>query len=85
MQDRFASDPALGRIPTWDGSGDGYSEASYFASLIRILHPYSVMRLLALVPENLQADVAWQYGAMVDSGWAGEEEFSACARQNRHS
>lgn len=83
MQGRFASDPALSRIPTWDGSGDGYSEASYFASLIRILHPYSVMRLLALVPDNLQTDVSWEYGAMVVNGWAGEEAFTACARRKQ--
>lgn len=83
MQGRFASDPAVSRIPTWDGSGDGYSEASYFASLIRILHPYSVMRLLALVPDNLQTDVSWEYGAMVVNGWAGEEAFTACARRKQ--
>jgi len=83
MQGRFASDPAFGRIPTREGSGDEYSEASYFASLIRILHPYSLMRLLALVPENLPMDVIWQYGEMVDSGWAHEEEFAACARREQ--
>lgn len=83
MRARFASDDAVSRIPETEASGDGYSEASYFGSLIRILHPYSVLRVLALVPENLKADVVWHYGPMVDSGWADEEEFAACARREQ--
>jgi hypothetical protein len=83
MQARFAKDPALGRIPQNDGSGDGYSEADYFGSLVRILDPYSVMRALALAPENLDTEVAWDYGPMVGSGWADEEEFAACARRQQ--
>lgn len=83
MQARFANDPALGRIPGTDGSGDGYSEASYFGSLIRILHPYSVIRALALVPANLDVEVAWDYGLLIGSGWAHEEEFAPCARRRQ--
>lgn len=83
MQARFADDPALGRIPQIDGSGNGYSEADYFGSLVRILHPYSVMRALALAPENLDTDVAWNYGPMVGRGWATEDEFAACARRQQ--
>jgi hypothetical protein len=83
MRARFANDPALGRIPTTEGSGDGYSEASYFGSLIRILDPYSVMRALALVPANLDVEVAWDYGRLVGTGWAQEEQFAPCARRHQ--
>lgn len=83
MRSRFAGDPALGRIPETDVSGDGYSEADYFGSLIRVLHPYSVMRALALVPANLDVEVAWDYGLLVGSGWAKDEEFAPCARRQQ--
>jgi hypothetical protein len=83
LRARFISDPAFGRIPQNDGSDQGYSEASYFGSLIGILHPYSVMRALALVAANLDAEVAWDYGPMVTSGWVSEEEFAPCVRRHQ--
>jgi hypothetical protein len=83
IRERFARDAALGRIPKNDESGTGYSEASYFGSLVCILDPYSVMRALALVPENLDAEVAWDYGPMIGSGWSTEDEFAPCARRHQ--
>lgn len=80
---RFANDPALGCIPTNEGSGDGFSEADYFGSLVRILHPYSVMRALAMVPANLDVEVAWDYGLLVGSGWCEEEKFAPFARRSQ--
>lgn len=79
---RFTCDPAFHRIPNSEGAS-GYSEAGYFSSLIRILHPYSLMRLLALVPENLTSNIVWHYGLLVDNGWAKEEEFVPEARRNQ--
>lgn len=83
MRSRFANDSAFGRIPTNEGSGDGYSEADYFGSLVRILHPYSVMRALAMVPANLDVEVAWDYGLLVGNGWCDEGEFAPFARRNQ--
>ena len=79
---RFAGDPAIVRIPIIEHDF-GYSEATYFGGLISFLSVYSLLRLLALVPENLTADVVWHYGPIVDSGWVNEEAFFPCARRNQ--
>ena len=60
-----------------------YSERTYFASLIGFLHPYSILRLLALNITNLDADVVWQYGPLVVNGWANESEFVHGPRRNQ--
>lgn len=62
---------------------DSYSERSHFGSLISILHPYAVLRLLAENPKNLDVDVVWQYGPLVESGWATEGEFTPGARRTQ--
>ena len=62
---------------------DAYSERSYFGGLIGILHPYSVLRVLGENAENREADVIWQYGPLVESGWAAESEFTPGARRRQ--
>ena len=59
----------------------GYSEASYFGNLISILHPYFVLRLLAENSDNLDEYVIWEYGPLVDAGWASGSEFYPEARR----
>ena len=46
-----------------------------------ILHPYSVVRLLAEGKANENASVIWRYGPLVDAGWATEQEFIPDARR----
>jgi hypothetical protein len=58
-----------------------YSERSFFGELVNILHPYSVLRLLAEAKANEKAPVVWQYGPLVQAGWATEREFVAHARR----
>lgn len=82
IKSRYTLDPVFNRIPNIEGI-DGYSEVDCFGSLIRILHPYSIVRLLALVPENLTLDIVWHYGPLVDDGWAKEEEFKPGARREQ--
>ncbi|MGC2224356.1 MAG: HEPN/Toprim-associated domain-containing protein, partial [Methylocella sp.] len=60
-----------------------YSECSYFGGLIGILHPYSVLRILGENAKNREADVVWQYGPLVQSGWATEAEFTPGARRTQ--
>lgn len=55
-----------------------WSERSYFSSLLDFLHPYSVAWLLGQNPDNLDQMVTWQYGPLVNNGWANESEFVAC-------
>lgn len=82
VSEKFRADPTFDRIPNAYGA-DGYTEADYFGSLIDVLHPHAVLRLLALVPDNLNAEVLWHYGPMVDSGWADEAEFNPGARRHQ--
>jgi hypothetical protein len=58
-----------------------YSERSFFGALVNILHPYSVLRLLAEAKANEDASVVWQYGPLVQNGWATEVEFVPHARR----
>lgn len=80
----FKDEKTIARIPRSHGWDDtAWSERSYFGTLINILHPYSVLRLLALNEANLAADVEWQYGPLVESGWAHESEFVPNARRTQ--
>jgi len=79
---RFHRDQDAKRVPLGiDGERGGYSERNTFANLIGILHPYSILRLLSDVPENLEENVIWKYGPLVNAGWADVSEFSAGARR----
>lgn len=70
------------RIPTYDSYEiQAHSERSFFGALVDILHPYSVLRLLAEATANKEAPVVWQYGPLVQNGWATEREFVPCARR----
>ncbi|VWD52130.1 hypothetical protein BLA18110_07745 [Burkholderia lata] len=82
---RFASEPSVTLLPEGDPERDrsGYSERSHFGSLIGFLHPYSVLRILAENPANLDLEVVWDYGNFVDAGWAKNEDFVSGARRTQ--
>lgn len=70
------------RIPTYRPYDiHAYSERSFFGALVGILHPYSVLRLLAEANANKDAPVVWRYGPLVQAGWAIERDFVPCARR----
>ncbi|MEH7901758.1 HEPN/Toprim-associated domain-containing protein [Rhizobium laguerreae] len=70
------------RIPTYRSYDiQAYSERSFFGALVDILHPYSILRLLAEAKANEYAPVVWQYGPLVQAGWATEREFVPHARR----
>ena len=82
LRGRFAEHAVSNRIPNFRPYDiQAYSERSYFGELVNILHPYSVMRLLAEENTNDDASVVWQYGPQVESGWATEGEFVSDARR----
>ena len=82
IQGRFNDETVKSRIPNCSNQGgQGFSERSYFGELVNILHPYSVMRLLAGGGTNDQSTVVWQYGPIVDSGYATKDEFISCAKR----
>jgi hypothetical protein len=80
---RFADDDSIfARIPGgYDHELIGYSERYYLSSAINILHPYLMLRILAENPVNRATDVVWQYGPLVENGWASVSEFNGNARR----
>ena len=82
IRGRFDASKTVARIPSDpERLSDAYSERSFFGVLIDFLHPYAVLRLLAENPANLDLDVVWQYGPLVDAGWADVSDFVSCARR----
>jgi hypothetical protein len=81
VRGRFAQIP-VDRIPNYQSYEIGaYSERSFFGGLVSIMHPYSVLRLLAEGKANARAPVVWRYGPLLDAGWATEAEFFPNARR----
>ena len=81
---RFFDDSAKTRIPKYEPHDVwAFSERSYFGKLIGILHPYSILRLLAENRNNEDEKVIWQYGPLVDAGWATTEEFTPGVRRTQ--
>lgn len=81
---RFEAMPITGRIPyDYESLSNAYSERTYFGGLLDFLRPYSLLRLLAENPSNRDLDVVWDYGPLVDSGWAGADEFVAGTRRTQ--
>lgn len=81
---RFGDITVTCRLPYFSPSDtNAYSECSYFAGLIGFLHPYSLLRLLAQDISNLDSNVVWQYGPLVEAGWASESEFTYGARRKQ--
>lgn len=73
----------ISRIPK-NGYNDLYwSEKSYFASVVCILDPYSMLQVFAMNPLNAEAEVVWQYGPMVDAGWEALESFIPAVPRNQ--
>ena len=80
---RFFGQKLEKRIPHDWNDDSGYSERSYFTSLMRFLHPYSILRVLAECPTNANARVDWQFGPVVCSGWADERQFLPGAHRDQ--
>jgi len=82
IRGRFDGSQTVARIPSEsEHASNAYSERTHFGVLVDFLHPYSTLRLLAECSANLDLDVLWQYGPLVDAGWAGVNEFTPCARR----
>ena len=81
IRGRFA-EAQLDRIPSYRPYDiHAYSERSFFGDVVNILHPYSILRLLAVAKANEDAQVLWQYGPLVEAGWASEPAFVPNARR----
>ncbi|MCY0852503.1 HEPN/Toprim-associated domain-containing protein [Cupriavidus sp. D39] len=79
VKGRFHADDAeMDRLPmSYDSSY--WSEKSYFASRVVLLSPYSMLQVFGQSESNLEAEVVWEYGPLVDAGWASVSDFAAGA------
>lgn len=80
-QGRFvAISEELSCIP--QGPADMYwSERSFFGATVGILSPYSMLQVFGQNYQNQNSDVVWQYGPLVEAGWAKAEDFNHGARR----
>lgn len=78
---RLAADKDFARLPWTDNSDSFWSESSFFAAKLAILSPETMLHVLALNSENLEAEVKWEFGPLVVAGWASREDFEAGARR----
>jgi hypothetical protein len=81
MRSRFGNTD-FDRIPRREHRWDrGWSEKSFYGILIAVLHPYSILRILAEIEANKDHFVVWQYGPLIEAGWATERDFTFDARR----
>ena len=83
-QGRFAADSKeFARLP-WTDNGDSYwSESSYLSAKLCILSAPSMLQVFGLNPANADAEVVWQFGPLVNAGWAGRESFQPGATRTQ--
>ena len=84
IRSRFAHDERIRKLPvnSYDTSM-AYSELTFFGALVGFLHPYTLLCILSSCVRNIEAELVWNYGPIVESGWASEEEFIPGARRSQ--
>ncbi|KQZ91501.1 HEPN/Toprim-associated domain-containing protein [Pseudomonas sp. Root562] len=72
----------INKLPVF--GGDIYwSEKSYFASRICCLSAYSMLQVFGQSENNINAKVVWDYGPLVEAGWASSEDFTPGAIRSK--
>lgn len=74
VTERFVNDPRTSRLPV-NIHNAAYSETSLFSALVGFLHPYALIRVCAECEENLDSEVLWNWGPVVEEGYAEEADF----------
>ena len=81
-QGRFAEDAAeFARLPGDRHNDLYYSEKSYLSASLCILSAESMLQVFAQNPANADIEVVWEFGPLVDNGWASIEDFQPGARR----
>lgn len=78
---RFHNEKRMTLLPFFNEHETGYSERNHFVDSLGFMPPYSVLRLLAEVPENCPQDLTWLYGPLAENGWAQASDFVPEARR----
>jgi hypothetical protein len=58
-----------------------WSERSFFGASVAVLSPYSMLQVFGQSQRHAEAPVVWQYGPLVDAGWAEVTDFNGGARR----
>lgn len=74
MTEQFVNDPRTSKVPV-NINNLAYSETSLFGALVGFLHPYAVLRVCAECEENLDSEILWNWGPVVEEGYAEEADF----------
>lgn len=83
VRGRFCEAEAeMNRLPTF-GGGLCWSEKSYFTSKVCFLSAYSMLQVFGQSEKNRSAKVVWDYGRLVDAGWASDEDFTPGAIRSK--
>lgn len=76
VKGRFLEDEMTAMLPKDNHEiSNAYSERTYFGEITGFLSPYSILRLFGECEDNLNLDVIWEYGPLVESGWAKAQDF----------
>jgi HEPN/Toprim N-terminal domain 1 len=79
---RFANDAdAFARMPCYSDNDSYYSEKSYLSVSLCILSAESMLQVFALNPANAAIEVVWEFGPLVNNGWANMSDFQPGARR----
>ncbi|MGX9275532.1 HEPN/Toprim-associated domain-containing protein [Pantoea ananatis] len=80
---RFCDEAILKRIPFFSGHfNQSSSEIESFKELIGFLHPYSALRLMAENEKNADSLLTWDYGILVENGWASSDDIKPGASRS---
>lgn len=81
-QGRFANDAdEFARLPGDRYNDLYYSETSYLSASLCILSAESMLRVFAMNPANADIEVVWEFGPLVNNGWASLDDFQPGARR----
>lgn len=79
-QGRFAAHLSqFDRLPLRDNHDMYWSEASFLSARLCVLSAESMLQIFASNRDNHDAEVMWQFGPIVRSGWVDRESFKAGA------
>lgn len=81
---KFIDAKTLESIPHYDAyDAMVYSEQSLLSTILGFLDPYSALRLLGENKNNLDQEVRWQYGPLVEAGWEKASSFQPNVRRRQ--
>jgi hypothetical protein len=83
-QGRLANDSnEIDRLPWAERSNLYWSEASYLSDKLCILSALAMLQIFGTNPANAEVEVVWQFGPLVNAGWASRKDFQPGATRTQ--